>query len=106
MVSDLLLPCILAQGYYLAHEDSGKQVFTRNAPLWKGKVTEGPIELLVGYTYLPARTKVTFSWEGPVGTVFAPVNWPSYQAKVFYDYLNEWLWKAESKKIAGSEEAT
>ncbi len=101
----LLTPRILAEGYYLHHQDGGKQVFARKGTskrnVWDFII--GPSAerlrratvLTVSYILTPEETRVVFEWDNHL-RLFSDEDfgrWIAQQAKGFLAYLNDW-WKA------------
>lgn len=94
----LLVPRILAAGYFLEHEDEGKQVYSRGPlPRWK---FWGPslddfyrsFLLTVGYVLMPAKTSIMLTWENPRRSwcQVSGSKWAHEHAKTFFEYLNAW----------------
>jgi hypothetical protein len=109
----LVLPRILAEGYYLEYCDSGKQVFVRHSParrsLWhfvitpgRDKVRRGTV-LTVSYILTPQETKVVFKWRNQLrlfcGEWYG--KWIAEQAKGFLRYLDDWWRATQEKEEAG-----
>jgi hypothetical protein len=105
----LLLPRILAEGYYLDHCDAGKQVYCRRSPAtrswWdfiitpnRDKVRRGTV-LVVSYILTPTSAKVVFRWDNPL-RLFCDEwygKWVADQAKGFLKYLDDW-WQATQER--------
>jgi hypothetical protein len=67
---NLLLPCVLAEGYDLLTRDADKQVFDRGGVMEKigwslngGHWADAPVDLTVTYAFSPAKTVANFYWK-------------------------------------------
>ncbi len=66
---NLLLPCVLAEGYDLLACDDRRQVFDRGGVMKKiawslngGRWSEAPVDLTITYSFSPAKTIANFYW--------------------------------------------
>ncbi len=66
---NLLLPCVLAEGYDLLACDDHRQVFDRGGVMRKiawslngGRWSDAPVDLTVTYSFSPSRTVANFYW--------------------------------------------
>ncbi len=67
---NLLLPCVLAEGYDLLTCDADRQVFDRGGVMKKiawslngGRWSEGPVDLTITYSFSPTKTVANFYWK-------------------------------------------